>query len=105
MKKGTAGIQLTNDYDTDIALVRVAGKIISGMIVGPVTAQNQALLLFCHPGMIKEQPTLGAGIDDLLLNEEVISVRRRIEDTLRRDGQVVEVLNIKDKVTLKANYI
>lgn len=105
MKKGSAGIQLTNDFDADIAVVRVSGKIVKGIMIGPVTAQNQALLLYAHPGMIKEQPTMGAGIDDLLLNEDPNSVRRRIEDTLLKDGQRIEVLKIKDRVTLKANYI
>lgn len=62
------GIQLA-DYDLSVEVVRDnTGKIVSGMVIGDVLEQNQAIILNMHKGELKENPYMGAGVSDMLLD-------------------------------------
>lgn len=101
---GTA-IQLT-DFDLDINVVKdEAGKIINGLTIGPVTAQNQAIILVCHKGEIKEQPAVGVGISDMCLDHNPLAWRTKIREQLEFDGQNVEKVTITNSgISIDADY-
>ncbi len=92
------GIQLNNSYDLDIR---------SGSIrVGDTTYQNQALIIGSHKGEFKEQPAVGVGISDMLLDHNPLAWRQNIREQLEIDGQNVRSVQInKTGVTINAHYI
>ena len=104
--KGT-GIQLNENYDLEIRLRRDAqGKIASGMAVGEVTHQNQAIILFAHKGEIKEYPTVGAGLGDACNDEGFELWKREIGEQIENDGQRIETLIFNEKeFYLDAKYV
>jgi hypothetical protein len=103
--KGT-GIQLDNNYDLVIQVQRDAqGKIISGLSIGGVTYQNQALLLLAHKGEFKEYPTIGAGIGDVVNDNDFSLWEREIANQIESDGQRITRLSLDEKgLILEANY-
>lgn len=99
------GLQL-EDYTPAIS-VRYDrfGRITSGLVVGDVLRQNQALLLTLHPGELKEAPVVGVGIGHMLLDHNPLQWRALIREQLERDGQTVESITMKDGVIdIAANY-
>lgn len=89
------GIQLTPDYAPDIRPQRdEAGRILSGLVLGDILPQNQALILLLHPGELKESPALGCGISDMLLDDQPLLWRTRIREGLELDGQVVRQVTL-----------
>lgn len=101
---GTA-IQLT-DFDLDIEVKRdTSGQIIQGLNIGPVTAQNQAVILICHKGELKEQPAVGVGISDMCLDHNPLAWRTKIREQLEFDGQNVEKVTITNSgISIDADY-
>ena len=100
------GMQLGEDYDLVIKVARGAdGKIVSGVAVGDILAQNQALIIGCHRGEFKEQPAVGAGISDMLLDHDPLAWRTVIREQLEMDGQTVdEVAVTRTGIRIKAEY-
>lgn len=100
------GIQLTEDYDLDVKVERDAqGRIASGMVLAETTAQNQALILQCHKGEIKESPAVGVGIEDMLLDHDPLRWRTRIREQLEIDGQKVDEVKVTNQgISIKASY-
>lgn len=99
------GIQLI-DF---VPVVRVRhdrfGRIAGGLVVGPVLRQNQALLLTLHPGELKDNPTVGVGITNMLLDHNPLLWRSRIREQLEMDGQTVDRITITPTaVELEAKY-
>lgn len=94
------------EYDIDVKVQRDAtGKIVSGMIVGDILAQNQAIILQLHKGELKEDPAVGVGISDMLLDNDLQSWRREIREQMELDGQTVEKIVLTEKeLILKAQY-
>lgn len=91
------GIQLNNSYDLDIRS--------GSMQVGDTTAQNQALIIGSHKGEFKEQPAVGVGISDMLLDHNPLAWRQEIREQLEIDGQEVKNVQItKTGVTVDAHY-
>lgn len=91
------GIQLNNSYDLDIRS--------GSMQVGDTTAQNQALIIGSHKGEFKEQPAVGVGISDMLLDHNPLAWRQEIREQLEIDGQEVRNVQItKTGVTVDAHY-
>lgn len=87
--RGT-GILLDDTMDMKVKPVRDStGKIVSGLQVGNTLYQNQALILMFRPGEITEAPTLGVGIEDMMLDNDYILWRRNIRENMERDGQKV----------------
>lgn len=99
------GIQLT-DFELDIDVIRDdSGKIIQGVRIGSCTAQNQALILVCHKGEIKEQPAVGVGISDMILDHNPLAWRTRIREQLEFDGQNVNDVRITASgISIDADY-
>ena len=100
------GIQMT-DYDLDIKVVNdAAGRILSGLVVGDILHQNQALLLVFHKGDLKDNVSVGVGIDRMLLDNDRLTWSREIREQLEMDGQKVEAVTIDNKsIKIKASYV
>ena len=99
------GIQLI-DYDVTVDVKRDAsGLIVSGLIVGDILHQNQALILVMHKGDLKSDVSVGVGIDRMLLDNERLTWTREIRDQLEMDGQKVDDVKITDRqIIIKAAY-
>lgn len=99
------GIQL-KDYDIDVDVRRDAsGLITSGLVLGDILHQNQALILVLHKGDLKSDVSVGVGIDRMLLDNERLTWTREIREQLEMDGQKVEDVSITDRqIIIKAQY-
>lgn len=99
------GIQLI-DYDIAVDVQRDAsGLITSGLVLGDILHQNQALILVLHKGDLKSDVSVGVGIDRMLLDNERLTWTREIREQLEMDGQKVEDVRITDKqIIIKAAY-
>lgn len=99
------GIQL-KDYDIDVDVRRDAsGLIASGLVLGDILHQNQALILVLHKGDLKSDVSVGVGIDRMLLDNERLTWTREIREQLEMDGQKVEDVSITDRqIIIKAQY-
>ncbi len=100
------GIQLT-DYDVNIDVKRDGdGLIASGLVLGDILAQNQALILSMHKGDLKSDVSVGVGIDRMLLDNDRLGWEREIQEQLELDGQMVEAVEVTNKeIKIKAQYI
>ena len=100
------GIQLT-DYDVNIDVQRDGdGHIASGLVLGDILAQNQALILTMHKGDLKSDVSVGVGIDRMLLDNDRLGWEREIQEQLELDGQMVEAVEVTNKeIKIKAQYI
>lgn len=100
-------MQLNSDYDLSVKMVRDGdGMIVSGVMIGTVIAQNQALILLCQKGEIKESPTTGAGIDGLCNDADFRAWKREITEQMEADGQRISRLEItENKLILEAKYL
>lgn len=98
-------IQL-NDYDIEVNVKRDGyGKIVSGMIIGDVARQNQAIILSMRKGDLKENPSVGVGLSDLLLDHNILSIRSEIRQQLELDGQTVNYVKITESsIAIDAKY-
>lgn len=83
MKKG---IQLNEYGDLNIAN--------GSLVVGETLYQNQYLVLICHKGEIKHSPTLGAGLEDILNDDDFVYWKKEITNELAKDGMQVKALSI-----------
>lgn len=97
------GIQLNDsvngveNIDLKINVVRGAdNKIISGLMVGAILRQNQALILIANPGEFALSPTIGVAIDELLLDNDYLRIRHRIREHLAKDGMKVKTLEFSE---------
>lgn len=100
------GIQLTG-YDVDVQVQRdAAGLIDSGLVLGDILAQNQALILTMHKGDLKSDVSVGVGIDRMLLDSDRLGWKREIQEQLELDGQVVESVDVTlTYINIKAKYV
>ena len=66
------------NIDLKINVIRDGGGLItSGLVVGNVLRQNQAIIIIANPGEFPFSPTLGVAIDEIgLIQEEGIHVIR-----------------------------
>lgn len=81
------------------------GRITEGLQVGDTLRQNQALILALHKGELKERPSLGCGIEDMLLDNDPMYWRSLIREQLEMDGQAVgKVAVTKTGITIEATY-
>jgi hypothetical protein len=103
--KGT-GIQLGSDYDLLIRAVKdETGKIASGLCIGDTLAQNQALILLCQKGEVKNDPLLGAGINDVCNDHDFRLWKQEITQQMERDGQRISRMEVNENgLKLEAKY-
>ena len=107
------GIQL-NDHLSDNAQMDIkldiqrdsSGRITHGMVVGSTLHQNQALILITRKGEWKFRPDLGVGIEDAILDDELLNYRHSIKEELVKDGMTVRKLVFYEgkPFELKADY-
>ena len=99
------GIQLI-DYDIAVKVKRDRfGRIESGLIVSDILHQNQAIILTARKGDIKENPSIGVGLPDMVLEHNLMAVRNEIRQQLEMDGQRVNSINVTSAaVHIDANY-
>lgn len=100
------GIQMV-DYDLHIKVVNDAsGRILSGLVIGDILNQNQALILSFNKGDLKDDVSVGVGIDRMMLDNDWLSWQREIRDQLEMDGQKVESVVVDKKtIKIKASYV
>ena len=100
------GIQMI-DYDLDIRpQYDAAGRILSGLVVGDILHQNQALILVFHKGDLKDDVSVGVGIDRMVLDNDQLTWSREIREQLEMDGQKVERVIVTDKtIKIDASYV
>ncbi|KGO89734.1 hypothetical protein [Flavobacterium suncheonense] len=107
------GIQLNDNSDNGalldlkIDVVRDdSGKIIQGIVVGETKNQNQATIIIANPGDFFFMPTLGASIDNLLLDNDFLRTRHRIREHLAKDGLIVKKLELYEgkPLVIEADY-
>ena len=82
------------------------GKIVSGLVIGNTLEQNKAFLLLGHSNDFKGNPTLGVGIEDVLLSTELLEYRHKIREQFARDGLKITNLDLYslDKINIEAHY-
>lgn len=99
------GIQLT-DFAPAIRVRRDAqGKILSGLQVGDILRQNQALILALNKGELKERPSVGCGIADMLLDHDPLYWRSIIREQLEMDRLKVAQIKITTTgIVIDAQY-
>lgn len=107
------GIQIQGDsamadfMDLHIEVERdEQGMITQGIVIGDIVEQNKALILITHPGEWKMNPTLGVGLDNMLLDHNYLAWRHRIREHLAMDGLNVTRLDLfsNKPFVLHANY-
>lgn len=100
-----AGLQLI-DMDLDIKVVKdSSGKIESGLLLADTLSQNQALILQLHKGELKDDVSVGVGIADMLLDDDVLGWRSEIREQMEMDGQAVNSVEItSDGIVIDSKY-
>lgn len=99
------GIQLT-DYDIAVKVKRDRfGQIVSGLMVGNILHQNQAVILTMRKGDLKENPSVGVGLPDMVLEHDLMAIRNEIRQQLELDGQTVNLIKVTESsIVIDAKY-
>jgi hypothetical protein len=77
------------------------------MVIGDTTLQNQYLILVAQKGEIKEYPTLGVGISDVLGDDDVLEWKKLIREEFAKDGLTVNKIDLNlqtGELEINANY-
>lgn len=99
------GIELTDFTPQIKPRYDEEGKILSGLVLGDTLRQNQALILVLNKGELKERPTVGCGIADMLLDHDPLFWRSMIREQLEMDGQKVNRIGITTQgIIIDAQY-
>lgn len=91
--------------NTDILIGNDIDLILSGgdLRTGDSTRQNQYLILAANKGEFKEPPLIGAGMGDMVGDEDSDAYwKHRISMELKRDGMTVKKIEINEE-TIKIN--
>lgn len=105
MNKGT-GILLNANGDVSVDVIRDSNGLIAQDIeIGDTTQQNISLILQIQPGELKEYPTMGVGIDNMILDKDYLQYKHTIREQLGLDGIQIDALEItKQAVNINAKY-
>ena len=99
------GIQLDDDYDLKIDDERGADSKLLGFSLAETINQNTALILLHQPGQFKDEPALGVGIENILMDNEMRAWKRKIRMALEADGQNVSSVNFTNNgLNIDAKY-
>lgn len=92
--------------DLDIQVQRDAeGKIVQGLQIGDVTMQNAKTILYMQPGELKSNPTVGVGINNMLLDHEFLLYKHKVRQQLVADGMRVKKVEINGQnIEIHASY-
>lgn len=96
----------TENYDIKIDVKKgLDGKIISGLEIGDIMRQNQALIMVMHKGELKENSSVGVGISDIINDHQLDKWRAEIREQLEMDGQKVDSVKLDNYgLTIEAEY-
>ena len=94
------------DYDLDIKVKRDRfGKIVSGLALGEILHQNQAIIISIRQGDLKASPSIGVGLEDYLLSHDLSGLQREIRQQMELDGQRVNQVQVTSRlIILDAKY-
>ncbi|MBP4140013.1 hypothetical protein [Flavobacterium geliluteum] len=107
------GIQIIDNsldgevMDLKIKPVRDAnGKIVSGLVIGNTLEQNKALILIGSEGDFKFRPDIGVNFGDVLLSDNLLEYRHKINEHFNKDGLKITELNLyrTDNIKIVADY-
>lgn len=101
------GILINDNFELSISIKRDAeGKIVSGLVIGNILYQNQALILIINAGEVKTNPIVGVGIGDIVNDNDYLGWRRRIRQQMELDGQKVTKVSFSQnqKLEIDAKY-
>jgi hypothetical protein len=106
MGKGIGILLDERTNDLKIVVKRdVNGHITGGVMVGNVTTQNQFVLLQAHTGELKNAPTTGVGIPDMLLDNNNLYWKTKVRETLEDEGLKIKTLEFtNNKINVNAHY-
>lgn len=106
MGKETGILLNSETNDVEIKVVRDdEGKIVQGLQLGDITNQTVSLILKMHPGELKEQPTVGVGIANSLLDHDYLLLKHKIRQQLKTEGMQVNHLEINGQnIEINAEY-
>lgn len=95
------------DYDLSVKVeTDGTGKILSGLVVGDILYQNQALILSFNKGEVKSDVSVGVGINRMLQDNDWLGWSREIREQLEMDGQKVESVVVNSReIKIKAQYV
>lgn len=79
------------------------GLITDGLIMGDVHMQNQAIIIYMYPGEMKEKPTVGVGVNSVLLSNDTLLYKHKIREQLEADGFQINHLDITNDQNNKLN--
>lgn len=98
------GIRLDERFDLLVEMERNdAEEIVSGLVVGEVTAQNQRTILMAEKGEIKEAPLMGVGVASFLDDDNSDRLFREIRMQLKADRQDVKQIRFSATGQLEIN--
>lgn len=81
------------------------GKVVSDLVIGDITYQNQGIILLASKGEIKEDPTKGVGIHSYLEAHDGEGLAREVRSEFVKDGMTVEKITVNiPSVTTSAHY-
>jgi hypothetical protein len=101
------GIMINDSNDLAILVKRDSvGKILSGLVIGDTTFQNQEQIILAQPGTIKHAPLVGVGVADFLDDEVPDNLLRAVRTQLAADGQKVKSVGFDQtgQLVVDANY-
>ena len=79
------------------------GNVLEPAVRNGMMAVGDTLRL--HKGELKERPSAGVGLSDMLLDNDPIYWRTEIKEQLEMDGQTVAKVRITEKgVEIEASY-
>lgn len=97
------GIQLNDstntveNIDLKIVVTRDANGLINqGLVIGATLRQNQAVIIVANPGEFPFNPTIGASVDELILDKDYLRMRHRIREHLLKDGMITKRLELSE---------
>jgi len=102
------GILLDEAGDLQITVKRDSeGKIVSGLVIGDSSLQNQYVILAAQKGEFKEYPTLGVGISDMLGDDDVLEWKKRIREEFAKDELGINSIDLdlqSGRLNIDAKY-
>ncbi|HBX45560.1 hypothetical protein [Limibacterium fermenti] len=106
MGKETGILLNMETNDLDILVLRDSnGKILQGVQIGDITKQNIASILTMHPGELKENPVVGVGIGNMLLDHDYLLYKHKIRQQLDIEGMQINHLEISGQnIQVNAEY-
>ena len=96
----------TQGYDLELEIEHDSdGRISQGIKLAETTHQNQAMILIAHPGDLKEHPTAGVGLEDIVHDHELSHWKKVIREQIEADGQRINRLRLTQSgLDLDAEY-